>query len=263
MRVRLNHWPTDATEPFVDTHGEPDKSAAEAATARNLGELRRLQELLYAEGKHALLVIFQAMDAGGKDGAIRSIFTGVNPQGCQVFSFKQPSTLERQHDFLWRHHARCPPRGIIGIHNRSHYEAVLVERVKGITSAAVCRDRYARIREFERLLTDEGTTVLKFFLHISKDEQKRRLDARLKDPTKLWKFSVADLEERKRWDDYQHAYEDALSECSTNYAPWYVVPGDYKWYRNWVVSDALVRTLQKMNPQYPKPEAGLARVRVV
>ncbi|MFN4242564.1 MAG: polyphosphate kinase 2 family protein [Tepidisphaerales bacterium] len=262
-RVKLHLWPTDTTGAFVDSHGEPDKAAAEADISRNLAELRKLQEVLYADGRKALLVVFQAMDAGGKDGAIRSLFSGVNPQGCMVHSFKQPSTLERQHDFLWRHHYRCPPKGMIGIHNRSHYEAVLVERVKGIVPPAVWKSRYARIREFERLLVDEGTTVLKFFLHISKDEQKRRLQARLSDPDKQWKFSVADLEERKRWDEYQHAYEDAISECSTSYAPWYIVPSDYKWYRNWVVSDVLVRTLRDMKLSYPKPDPGLARVKVV
>lgn len=262
-RVKLHLWPTDTTGAFVDSHGEPDKAAAEADIARNLAELRKLQEVLYADGRKALLVVFQAMDAGGKDGAIRSLFTGVNPQGCMVYSFKQPSTLERQHDFLWRHHHRCPPKGMIGIHNRSHYEAVLVERVKGIVPPAVWKSRYARIREFERLLVDEGTTVLKFFLHISKDEQKRRLQARLSDPDKQWKFSVADLEERKRWDEYQRAYEDAISECSTSYAPWYIVPSDYKWYRNWVVSDVLVRTLRDMKLSYPKPDPALARVKVV
>lgn len=261
--VDLKKWDTATYGPFVDPHGEPDKAAAEAATAKNLIELRKLQEVLYADGRHAVLVCFQAMDAGGKDGAIRSLFTGVNPQGCVVTSFKQPSTLERRHDFLWRHHLACPPKGMIGVHNRSHYEPVLVERVKGLVPKPVWSKRYGRIREFERLLTEDGTLVLKFFLHISKGEQKKRLEARLADPDKNWKFSSADLEERRYWGDYQRAFADAISQCATDYAPWYIVPSDYKWYRNWVVSDALVRALKGLKLRYPPAEQGIDKIKVV
>jgi PPK2 family polyphosphate:nucleotide phosphotransferase len=237
-----------------------DKEAAAAPTAKNLEALDELQERLYAEAKRALLVIFQAMDCGGKDGAIEHVFSGVNPQGCIVASFKAPSSRELSQDFLWRIHAAVPPRGMIGIFNRSHYESVLVERVRELVPKKVWEKRYDHINHFEQMLVDEGMTILKFFLHISKDEQKRRLQARLDDPTKHWKFNVADLKERQYWEDYQSAYQDALSRCSTRYAPWYVVPANRKWYRNWVISDTIVRAMKKMNPQYPEPQAGLEKV---
>ena len=237
-----------------------DKDDAAGPTQENLDALDGLQERLYAGGKHAVLVVFQAMDAGGKDGAIEHVFSGINPQGCAVTSFKAPTPRELSQDFLWRVHAAVPPRGTIGIFNRSHYESVLVERVRGLVPKSVWERRYDHINHFERLLADEGVTILKFFLHVSKDEQRRRLQARLDDPTKNWKFNVGDLKERGRWDDYQQAFEDALRRCSTDHAPWYVVPADRKWFRNWVVSDTLVRTLKKLNLKFPDPEPGLDRV---
>jgi PPK2 family polyphosphate:nucleotide phosphotransferase len=200
------------------------------------------------------------MDAGGKDGAIEHVFSGVNPQGCSVTSFKAPTPVEAAHDFLWRHHDAVPRKGMIGIHNRSHYEAVLVERVHELVPKNVWKGRYDRINEFERLLAEEGTTILKFFLHISKAEQKRRLERRLKDPHKNWKFNLADLKERDLWNDYQQAYEDALEKCSTEHAPWFIVPADHKWFRNWVLSDVIVRTLASLKMKYPPPAAGLNRI---
>jgi PPK2 family polyphosphate:nucleotide phosphotransferase len=253
-KLNLKKRPTDDTGRFKS------KDDAAPATAKNLERLDELQELLYAEAKHALLVVFQAMDAGGKDGAIEHVFSGVNPQGCSVTSFKAPTHLEAAHDFLWRHHDAAPRKGQIGIHNRSHYEAVLIERVHSLVPEKVWKKRYDHINEFERLLADEGTTILKFFLHVSKDEQKRRLEARLKDKHKNWKFNVADLKERAKWDDYQAAFQDALEKCSTEHAPWYVVPADKKWFRNWVVSDTIVRTLETLKMKYPPPEPGLDEV---
>jgi PPK2 family polyphosphate:nucleotide phosphotransferase len=253
-KFKLSDRPTNDSGPFKD------KEEAQPATAKNLERLDELQEVLYAESKHALLVIFQATDAGGKDGAIEHVFSGLNPQGCAVTSFKKPSELERSHDFLWRHHLAVPPKGMIGIHNRSHYEAVLVERVKGIAPKPVWSTRYDHINAFERALADEGVTIVKFFLHISKDEQKERLQARLDDPNKHWKFNPADLEERALWDDYQAAFGDALERCSTEHAPWYVVPADRKWFRNWVVSDTIVRTLKELKMDYPKAAEGLDKI---
>jgi len=239
-----------------------DRDDADPVVAKNLAKLDELQEVLYAEGKRALLVVFQAMDAGGKDGAIRHIFSGVNPQGCQVTSFKSPSTIERAHDFLWRVHAQCPPRGMIGIFNRSHYEDVLIVRVHNLVPKEVWSRRFEHINNFEKMLSDEGTTILKFFLHISKDEQKQRLQARLDEQEKNWKFNVEDLAERKHWDDYTNAFEDALEKTSTKHAPWYVVPSDRKWFRNWVISDTIVRALKEMNLKFPKPQEGLDKVRI-
>jgi len=253
-KLKLSKRSTDDTGKFKD------KSAAAGPTAKNLEKLDELQEELYAESKRALLVIFQAMDAGGKDGAIEHVFSGVNPQGCSVTSFKIPTHIEAAHDFLWRHHDAAPRRGMIGIHNRSHYEAVLVERVHELVPKSVWQSRYQRINEFERLLADEGTTILKFFLHISKAEQKSRLEKRLKDPHKNWKFNPGDLKERDRWNDYQQAYEDALEKCSTEHAPWFIVPADHKWFRNWVVSDVIVRTLASMKMKYPPPPPGLDKI---
>ena len=243
-----------------DTGDFKNKNAAVEPTQRSLEQLDELQELLYAERKHALLVVFQALDTAGKDGAIEHVFSGIDPQGCMVASFKVPTPLETSHDFLWRCHQAVPPKGMIGIFNRSHYEAVLVERVMGIVTKDVWSRRFDHINAFERLLADEGVTILKFYLHISKDEQKERLQARLNDPQKQWKFSLGDLDTRKRWDDYMEAYQDALRECSTEHAPWYVVPSDRKWFRNWVISDTIVRAIKKLKMEYPPPEEGLDRV---
>jgi PPK2 family polyphosphate:nucleotide phosphotransferase len=222
--------------------------------------LRDLQAVLWAEGKHALLIILQAMDAGGKDGTIKHVMRGVNPQGCQVTGFKVPTQEELDHDFLWRVHKAVPRRGYIGIFNRSHYEDVLVVRVDELVPEAVWRQRYEQINHFEKLLADTGTTILKFYLHISKQEQRERFEARLDDPHKNWKFSMGDLEKRAQWDDYMEAYNEALSRCSTPWAPWYVVPADHKWYRNAVISRILVETLEGLDMRYPPPLENAADI---
>ena len=223
-------------------------------------KLQELQEVLYAEGKHKVLVVLQAMDTGGKDGAIRRVFDGVNPQGVKVASFKVPTAEEMAHDYLWRVHKVAPANGELVIFNRSHYEDVLVVRVHNYVAKEVWSKRYEQINAFEKLLAENGTTILKFFLHISKDEQKERLQARLDDPTKHWKFSLGDLGERKLWDDYQAAYEDALNKTSTEYAPWYVVPANRKWYRDLVISKVLVETLEGLKMKYPEPKDDLSGV---
>jgi PPK2 family polyphosphate:nucleotide phosphotransferase len=214
-------------------------------------DLIALQYDLYAEGKRKLLVVLQAMDAGGKDGTIRSVFKGVNPQGVQVASFKSPTDYERAHDFLWRVHERVPAAGMIGVFNRSHYEDVLIARVDQLVPSQVWKQRYDQINDFERLLAQTGTTVLKFYLHISLDEQKKRLDKRLADPRKRWKYSAEDLEKRAKWDDYMQAYEDAIERCSTEHAPWYIIPADNKRYRNLAVTTILVEALRKMEMKLP------------
>jgi PPK2 family polyphosphate:nucleotide phosphotransferase len=255
-KVRLNDWPTDETGKFKD------KAEAIKATEKNIKRLQELQYRLYAEAKHSLLIVFQAMDAGGKDGAIAHIFSGVNPQGCDVHSFKTPSAVEMSHDYLWRIHQMAPPRGMIVIFNRSHYESVLVERVKNLTPEKVWSKRYDSINDFERMLAEEGTTILKFYLHISRQEQKERLEARLADPDKNWKFSVNDVKERAYWKEYQIAFEDLLSRCSTKWAPWVIVPADRKWMRNWVVSDLIVRRLEKLDLKLPKAAPGIEKIKV-
>jgi PPK2 family polyphosphate:nucleotide phosphotransferase len=231
------------------------KESLERELKRQRARIRSFQPPLYAEGEHSLLVVLQAMDTGGKDGTIKRVFRGVNPQGCQVVSFRPPSDEELRHDFLWRVHQRVPAKGMIGVFNRSHYEDVLIARVKDLVPEEVWRRRYDIINDFERALyLDGGVTILKFFLHISKAEQKRRLKARLEDPAKRWKFNPGDLEERKRWDDYQVAYEDAINNCSTAHAPWHVVPADSKPYRNLVVARTIADALEALDPRYPEPE---------
>jgi PPK2 family polyphosphate:nucleotide phosphotransferase len=229
---------------------------------RQRARIAGLQARLYAEHGRSLLIVLQAMDTGGKDGTIKGVFRGVNPQGCQVASFKAPSDEELDHDFLWRVHNRTPAKGMIQIFNRSHYEDVLIARVKQLVPEAVWQRRYQIINQFEQALTAEGTTVLKFMLHISKDEQKRRLESRLADPDKRWKFMLGDLKERALWDDYQRAYEDAVNQCSTPYCPWYVVPANKKWYRNLVVARTIADTLEAMDPRYPPAEPGLDKVEI-
>jgi PPK2 family polyphosphate:nucleotide phosphotransferase len=223
-------------------------------------EIEDLQELLYAEGKHKILIVLQAMDTGGKDGTIRHVFEGVNPQGVKVASFKVPTPKELAHDYLWRIHKHTPGKGEIVIFNRSHYEDVLVVRVHNLVPEAVWSRRYEQIRAFEKTLAEEGTTILKFYLHINKDEQKERLQARLDEPHKNWKFSKGDLAERALWNDYQSAYEDALAKTSTDYAPWYVIPANRKWYRNLVISTIIINKLKDLNMDYPAPEEGLEGV---
>jgi PPK2 family polyphosphate:nucleotide phosphotransferase len=229
-----------------------DKEHARQASAKNLERLTELQRALYAESKHAVLVVLQGMDTSGKDGTIRHVFSGVNPQGCSVASFKAPSAEELAHDYLWRIHQRTPARGMIAIFNRSHYESVLIERVHGLVPKKTWSMRYDHINAFEKELSDEGTTILKFFLNISKSEQKKRLEERLTDPESEWKHNPNDMEERKFWDDYQEAYRDAIENCSTEYAPWYVIPADHKWFRNWAIGDIIVRTIEGLKPKFPK-----------
>jgi PPK2 family polyphosphate:nucleotide phosphotransferase len=236
------------------------KKDVESELEKHRQRISVLQQRLYAENQRSLLIVLQAMDTGGKDGTIKHVFSGVNPQGCQVWSFKKPSDEEASHDFLWRYHHRAPQRGMITIFNRSHYEDVLIVRVKNLVEEDVWRKRYHTINEFEQMLTLSKITVVKFFLHISKDEQKRRLESRLENPDKRWKFSSNDLKERRLWDKYQEAFEEAISNCSTDYAPWYVVPANKKWYRNLVIARTLADTLEAMNPQYPPIEPDLDKI---
>ena len=244
-----------------ETSGFEGKSDDERDESKKLNEkLRQLQEMLYAEHKMKVLVILQAVDTGGKDGVIHRVFEGVNPQGVQVAHFALPTPEELDHDFLWRHHKRVPGRGELVIFNRSHYEGVLVERVHKLVPEAVWQRRYREINDFERLLFEEETVILKFYLHISKDEQKKRLQERLEDPAKEWKFSGNDLPERKHWDEYMRAYEDALTKTSTDWAPWHLIPSNHKWYRDLVVSQIIVKTMVKMNLHYPTLDKNLASV---
>jgi PPK2 family polyphosphate:nucleotide phosphotransferase len=245
-----------------DTGNFKGRDEADAELKQHRKRLFDLQELLYAEDKHALLVVLQGMDAAGKDGAIRHIFTGVNPQGCVVHSFKEPVGDETQHDYLWRVHQVVPRRGMIGVFNRSHYEDVLVPRVHGQISQQVLAQRFEQINGFERVLVENGTTLLKFFLHISKQEQGKRLQARLDDPKKYWKVSPSDIAARKLWDDYQKAYEDVLYHCSTRHAPWYIVPANKKWFRNVLISKILIQTLEALKMHYPKPKFDLTKLKV-
>jgi PPK2 family polyphosphate:nucleotide phosphotransferase len=233
------------------------KDETRDAAAELVDELAGLQERLWAEDRRSVLVVFQAMDAGGKDGAIKKVFTGINPQGVEVTSFKVPSDEELQHDFLWRVHKRTPRRGSIGIFNRSHYEDVLTVRVNKFAPEDVWRPRYGQIRSFEDLLVANGTTVLKFMLHISKEEQAERFQSRLDRPDKRWKFRKGDLGDRAQWDEFMHAFEEAMRETSTERAPWYVIPANRKWYRDWAVLRVLVDTLREMDPQFPEPEEDL------
>jgi PPK2 family polyphosphate:nucleotide phosphotransferase len=223
-------------------------------------KIRDLQERLYAESKQALLVVFQAMDTGGKDGAIKRVFQGVNPQGVRVASFKKPTALELAHDYLWRVHAVTPPKGYIGVFNRSHYEDVLIVRVNSLVPEEVWSQRYEHINQFERLLADNNTRILKFFLNIGRDEQKKRLQRRLDRPDRHWKFDMGDLPVRERWDDYMAAYEAALSKCSTDYAPWYVIPANRRWYRSLTVARIIAETLEDMNPQFPPTDLDVENI---
>lgn len=249
MHVDLSAWDTRDRSAF-----DGGKSAGKQAAKEINRRLEALQELLYAEGKRRILVVLQAMDTGGKDGVIRHVFDGVNPQGVKVAGFKAPSRLELAHDYLWRVHKKTPGKGEIVIFNRSHYEDVLVVRVHNLVPEAVWSRRYDHINAFERLLADEGTLILKFFLHISKEEQKERLQARLDEPDKRWKFSLGDLEERKLWDQYTAAYEAMLSKTSTEWAPWYVIPADRKWYRNLVIGSVLANALDALEMRHPEFE---------
>jgi PPK2 family polyphosphate:nucleotide phosphotransferase len=256
--VTLSKWSTNDTDGFDGKKQDSEPVLAELNT-----RLAELQGRLFAEGKRRVLVVLQGMDTSGKDGTIKHVFRNVNPLGVKVANFKRPNDTELAHDYLWRIHEHTPGTGHITIFNRSHYEDVLVVRVHDLVPREQWKQRYRHIREFERMLADEGTIVRKFFLHISKDEQKERLEERLSNPEKQWKFEHGDVDERKLWDDYQKAYETALSETSTNYAPWYIVPSDRKWYRNLVISQVLIDTLESLEMRYPEPEQGLENITIV
>lgn len=255
-KVRIDDLDPDATPLCGDKSEGKEKSAA---IEERLG---KLQELLYAEHIHKILIVLQGMDTSGKDGTVRHVMSGVSPAGVRVVSFKKPSPEELDHDFIWRVHAKTPGNGEIAVFNRSHYEDVLVPRVLKLIDDEECERRYRHIREFEALLADSGTAIVKCFLHISKDEQRQRLQARIDDPTKHWKFDVSDLEARKQWDDYQSAYSVALGATSTEYAPWYMIPGDSKTHRNVMVAELLLRTLQGLKLEFPPAKESLKGVRV-
>lgn len=254
-KIRLSDF--DAND-----RGGEEKGSAIAETEKNVAKIDELAFRMYAENRHAILLVLQGMDTSGKDGVIRKVMNGLNPQICQVTSFKCPSQEELEHDFLWRIHREAPRRGNVGIFNRSHYEDVLVVRVHDLAPEQRWKLRYDRINEFEKGLVEEGTEIIKVFLHISKDEQRKRLDERLADPTKRWKFNVGDLAERKLWDAYQAAYEDALTKCNTAHAPWHIVPAGAKWYRNLIVSRLLRKTLEQIDPQFPQADKSLEGVKV-
>jgi PPK2 family polyphosphate:nucleotide phosphotransferase len=237
----------------ANAHGHL-KERAEAELEAQHARLSDLQDRLWAEGRHAVLVVLQGMDGSGKDGTIRNVMGAFNPQGCTVSSFKVPTPIELAHDYLWRIHQRVPGRGEIGVFNRSHYEDVLVVRVNDLVPKGIWSRRYAQINAFERTLAAAGTTIVKFFLHIDREEQRERFEARLGDESKRWKFRLGDLEVRARWDDYMAAYEEALSRCSTDEAPWYVIPANRKWFRNIAVAEILADTLEALDPRYPAPE---------
>jgi PPK2 family polyphosphate:nucleotide phosphotransferase len=255
-RVRLSDYDPS------DTKLMPGKKEAEREIKKDIERLDELQERLYAEHNRSLLVILQGMDASGKDGTVKHVMTGLNPRTCTVASFKVPAGEELNHDFLWRIERAMPRKGYMGVFNRSQYEDVLAARVHKLVPKEVWKERYDQINRFEELKTELGISMLKFFLHISKDEQRKRLEDRLASPGKNWKFSQADLKERELWDDYQDAYEDALSKCSTKRAPWYIIPADHKWYRNWMVARTIVEKLESMDPKYPPPQTDLSQIRI-
>ncbi len=250
--VRPGHAAELAQRDPRDTLGLPGKDEAKEELDALLEELGSLQERLYAEGRRSVLLVLQGLDASGKDGTIRHVFTGVNPQGCHVTSFKAPTAAELAHDFLWRVHAECPARGMIGIFNRSHYEDVVTVGVLGLAPEDVWRRRPERIVEFERMLADEGTTILKCFLHVSAEEQRERFAERMSDPTKRWKYNPKDEQTNKRYTEYTGAYEEALTATSTEQAPWYVIPADRNWVRNLAVATVLVEALRRLDPQFPR-----------
>ena len=246
-KVKLNRYDPD------DTLGFKNNKKSQLMLEKTLKRLDQLQYLLYASKRYALLVILQALDCGGKDGTIRHVMSGVNPQGCHVTSFKTPSAEEAAHDFLWRVHQAVPDRGEIGIFNRSHYEDVLIARVHKLVPKAIWSKRYDQINDFEKMLTENNVRILKFYLHISKEEQKKRIQERLNDPTKNWKLSPEDFKERKYWNDYMDAFEDALRYCGTGWAPWYIIPANKHWFRNLAVSHIIVKAMEDMNMKFPKP----------
>ena len=247
QKIALNHFDPDDTS--LAPGGKAEAKERLAAIVERLAEA---QERLFAGHQRSLLIVLQGMDTSGKDGTIRHVMRGLNPQGTRVVPFRKPSEEELEHDFLWRVHAKVPARGEAVVFNRSHYEDVLIVRVHELVPKAVWRERYDQINAFERILHENGTVIVKFFLHISRDEQRTRLQARVEDPKKCWKFQHGDLEERKFWKDYVRAYEDALSKTSTEWAPWYIVPANQKWYRNHLVGSIVAETLDGMRLKYPK-----------
>ena len=251
---KLKNWDPDSTP------GCKDKEEALERTAANIARIDELQYRLYAEGRRSLLIVLQGMDASGKDGCIRKVVSAFNPVGAHVHAFKVPTPEEVNHDFLWRIHKVTPGRGEVAIFNRSHYEDVLVVRVHGLVAEKEWKRRYTVVNDFERHLSESGTSVLKFFLHISKDEQRERLLKRLDDPSRHWKFNEGDLDERVRWDDYQRAFRDALAHCNTPHAPWFVIPADHKWYRDLAVSDIVAETLEQLDPKPPKVKLDVKRL---
>jgi PPK2 family polyphosphate:nucleotide phosphotransferase len=242
-----------------DVHGYT-KGAAQPELQKGLDRLTDLQDRLWAEAEHPILVVLQGIDAAGKDGSVKHVMAAFNPMGCSVTSFKVPTPIEAAHDYLWRVHQRTPGKGEIAIFNRSHYEDVLVVRVHDFVPKKIWEQRFGQINAFERLLADEGTTIVKFFLLIDRDEQKTRLQSRVDDPTKNWKFKLGDLAERKLWDDYMVAYEEVLSRCSTEQAPWYIIPANRNWFRNLAIAEILADTLEELDPQYPPPTEDVAHV---
>lgn len=252
--IEISDFPTR-----VETDEYDKKSAAKKIHA-NAEVMADHARRLYAENRRSILLLLQGMDTAGKDGTIRTVMRGMNPRSCQVYSFKRPSEEERDHDFLWRVHKVAPRKGNIGIFNRSHYEDVLVVRVHNMVPRSTWETRYQQINDFEKLLSQTGTTLIKCYLHISREEQRERLQRRIDDPNSHWKFNPADLEERKYWDDYQRAYQDALIACNTEHAPWYVVPSDRKWYRNLLVSELMRQTLEKLDPEYPSVTEDFSQI---
>lgn len=253
-KFRLEHVDPDY---HVNPRGDPKLAKA---LQKDIQRMAELEVRLYAEHKRSLLIVLQAMDAGGKDGTIRHVMSGLNPQSCRVASFKKPAGEETEHDFLWRIHRALPAKGEIGIFNRSHYEDVLAARVDKLVPKEVWKKRYQQINDFEEQIADSGTEILKFFLHISKDEQRKRFQERLDDPTKHWKLSPSDFAERERWDEYQGAFEDVINRCSTASAPWCVVPANHKWFRNYVVASTIVGKLEEMDPRFPPAEVDVSKI---
>jgi PPK2 family polyphosphate:nucleotide phosphotransferase len=254
--IRLKHF-----DPGYDGKHQSRKSAI-PETEENLQKMQQLQYRMYAENKHSLLIVLQGLDAAGKDGVVRHVLTGMNPSGCVSVNFKEPTKEDLAHDFLWRVHPHVPPKGSVAIFNRSHYEDVLVVRVHELVPEKVWSKRYGAINDFERLIvTENDTTILKFFLHISKEEQLDRFEKRLDDPDRQWKISDSDYKEREYWPDYIKAFEDVLTKTSTDYAPWFIIPSNHKWFRDLAISQIIVRQMQDMNIQMPKPTVNLAEIR--
>jgi PPK2 family polyphosphate:nucleotide phosphotransferase len=250
----------DAHARWTD-HGKSEEEL-EALSGKESARIADLQQVLWADASRALLIVLQGRDASGKDGTIRKVFTAVNPQGCTVSSFKQPTELERRHDYLWRIHSQIPPKGMIGIFNRSHYEDILVPRVHGLVPKKIWSARYDQINDFERMLTDNGVVMLKFMLHISHAEQKVRFEERISDETKNWKFRVGDLDDRTRWDDYTKAYRGILERTSTEWAPWFVVPADDKDVRNYLIARCIADTLESLDLHFPPPDPALKELKI-